>query len=111
MRRLSEFEGTFIHPCCERPGRIPGARFLFWEDILENGRYRSAAEIRRLAEEAGLDPEREVITYCHRGARAATVLYGLRMAEFSRVSVYVGSWHEWAGRADLPVAIGPDIGG
>lgn len=106
VRRRTEFEGTFLHPCCARPGRIPHAHFGFYEDMLKDGKYRPAEEIREIAEKAGLSPDREIITYCHRGARAATALYGLRLAGFDKVKIYVGSWHEWAGNAALPLEIG-----
>lgn len=107
VRRRSEFEGTFVHACCARPGRIPHAHFAFFEDMLADGRYRPAEEIRALAEAAGLSPEQDIVTYCHRGARAATALYGLRLAGFGKVRIYTGSWHEWAGNPALPAEIGP----
>jgi len=107
VRRKTEFEGTFHHACCARPGRIPHSHFAFYEDVLKDGKYRPAEEIRRIAEEAGLSPDREIITYCHRGARAATALYGLKLAGFDKLKIYVGSWHEWAGNAALPIEIGP----
>ncbi|TRL37708.1 sulfurtransferase [Rhizobium straminoryzae] len=107
VRRRTEFEGTFLHPCCARAGRIPHSHFAFYEDMLRDGKYRPADEIREIAERAGLSPDREIITYCHRGARAATALYGLKLAGFDRVKIYVGSWHEWAGNAALPLEIGP----
>ncbi|MNL77581.1 Thiosulfate sulfurtransferase [compost metagenome] len=75
--------------------------------MLKDGKYRPAEEIRRIAEAAGLSPDREIITYCHRGARAATALYGLKLAGFDKLKIYVGSWHEWAGNAALPIEIGP----
>jgi thiosulfate/3-mercaptopyruvate sulfurtransferase len=106
VRRRSEFEGTFAHPCCARAGRIPGAKFLFWEDLIVEGRYRDAGEIASLAAAADLQSDREVITYCHRGARAATAMYALKLAGFESVRVFVGSWHEWASRTDLPIATG-----
>ncbi len=109
VRRRSEFDGSFVHPCCARPGRIPGAAFLFWEDFLEDGHYRSAADIARRAQAAGLSPEREIITYCHRGARAATALYGLRLAGFTRSRIFVGSWHQWAECAELPAQTGQSM--
>jgi thiosulfate/3-mercaptopyruvate sulfurtransferase len=107
VRRQSEFEGTFVHPCCARPGRIPHSHFAFYEDMLRDGKYRPASEIREIAKAAGLTPDRQIITYCHRGARAATALYGLRLAGFDKVKIYTGSWHEWAGNAALPIEIGP----
>jgi thiosulfate/3-mercaptopyruvate sulfurtransferase len=105
VRRRSEFEGTFVHPCCARPGRIPDAKFLFWEDFLEDGHYRDAADIAERARAAGLSKARPIITYCHRGARAATALYGLRLAGFE-ARIFVGSWHEWAGEAGRLVCVG-----
>lgn len=107
VRRRTEFEGSFVHPCCARPGRIPDAKFIFFEDMLSNGRYRAPEEIRQQAVAAGLSPHREIIIYCHRGARAATALYGLRLAGFENLKVYTGSWHEWAGDTALPIQIGP----
>ena len=106
VRRRSEHEGSFVHPCCARPGRIPGSLFLFWEDLLANGAYREAANIASRAAAVGLRAEQDVIVYCHRGARAATALYALRRAGFPHVRVFVGSWHEWAERADLPALCG-----
>ncbi len=102
VRRRSEHDGSFVHACCARPGRIPGSAFLFWEDLLQDGRYRAPDDIARRARAAGLAPEQAFITYCHRGARAATALYGLRRAGFPHGRVFVGSWHEWADRTDLP---------
>lgn len=103
VRRPSEFDGSFVHDCCARGGHIPGALFQFYEDMLQGGVYRPAEEIRESAIAAGLDPEKPVVTYCHRGARAATALYGLRLAGFRDVGIFVGSWHEWAADPALPI--------
>lgn len=101
-RRPTEHSGAFVHPCCARAGRVPGSVLLFWEDVLRDGRYREASELLRIFRDAGLSPGQEVITYCHRGARAATVFHALKRAGYPRVRVFVGSWHEWAARGDLP---------
>ncbi len=106
VRRRTEFTGDFVHPCCARPGRIPGCSHIFWEDLIEGDAYRSPAEVVALAEKAGLRRNQPIITYCHRGARAATALYALRQAGYEDVRVFVGSWHEWAGREELPAATG-----
>lgn len=109
VRRATEFDGSFAHDCCARGGRIPGALFEFYEDMLRDGKYRPAEEIRAGALAAGLDPDKPVVTYCHRGARAATALYGLRLAGFRDVGIFVGSWHEWAADETLPMETGAAI--
>jgi thiosulfate/3-mercaptopyruvate sulfurtransferase len=106
VRRRSEYSGDFVHPCCTRAGRIPGCRHIFWEDLLDGGRYRSPEEVAAIAARAALSPDQPIVTYCHRGARAATALYALRRAGFDNVRVFVGSWHEWSERTDLPLEIG-----
>jgi len=105
-RRPSEFDGSFVHDCCHRAGRIPGAHLLFWEDVIEQGAFLGADLIARRATEAGLQPQQQIVIYCHRGARAATVLAALRLAGYQHLSVYVGSWHEWAEHHELPLSIG-----
>ncbi|WP_226790036.1 sulfurtransferase [Rahnella sikkimica] len=105
-RRPTEFSGEFAHECCHRAGRIPGAKLLFWEDVVQNGAFLSAEEIRQRAEAAGLTPDRRVIIYCHRGARAATVYTALQLSGYRQLAVYVGSWHEWAEHGELPMLTG-----
>lgn len=107
VRRPTEHTGSFVHPCCARAGRIPGSVLLFYEDLLVDGHYRPAEEIAARARAVGLTPETPVVVYCHRGARAATALFGLRLAGFAEQGrVFVGSWHEWAERCDLPADTG-----
>lgn len=105
-RRPSEFDGSFAHDCCPRAGRIPHSSLLFWEDVVSGGHFLPPETIRQRALAAGLREEAKLQVYCHRGARAATVLAALKRAGFTDVSVYVGSWHEWAEHAELPLLRG-----
>jgi thiosulfate/3-mercaptopyruvate sulfurtransferase len=102
-RRASEFNGQFAHECCQRAGRIPGATLLFWEEVLQDGKFLDARSLRARAERAGLSAQQRTIIYCHRGARAATVYAALHLAGFTDLAIYVGSWHEWAEHAELPM--------
>jgi thiosulfate/3-mercaptopyruvate sulfurtransferase len=87
-----------------RGGAIPGAVHLEWKKNLdENGAFKSEHELREMYEQAGVTPEKEVISYCQGGYRAAHTYLALRLLGYPRVRDYVGSWKEWGDRADLPI--------
>ena len=69
----------------------------------ESGTMRPAAELRSMYEDAGVTPGKEVITYCQGGYRAAHAYLALRLLGYPDVRNYLGSWKEWADRAELPV--------
>ncbi|MGH2670046.1 MAG: sulfurtransferase, partial [bacterium] len=48
-------------------------------------------------------PERETITYCHTGGRAAHDYFVLRLLGYQRLRNYDGSWAEWGNSDTLPV--------
>ena len=52
--------------------------------------------------DAGVTPDREVITYCQGGYRAANSYLALGCSGYPRVRMYIGSWKEWGDREDLP---------
>ena len=54
-------------------------------------------------EAAGVTPDREVISYCQGGYRAAHAYLALRRLGYPRVRNYTGSWKEWGDREDLPI--------
>jgi thiosulfate/3-mercaptopyruvate sulfurtransferase len=53
---------------------------------------------------AGIDVREPVVTTCGTGVTAAILALGLYCLGNEKVSVYDGSWTEWGGRADTPVA-------
>jgi thiosulfate/3-mercaptopyruvate sulfurtransferase len=106
-RDATEYAGRDQTVCDPRHGRIPGAAWLEWSKLLDpvTGKYRAAAEIRALLEASGVDAGSVLVPYCHRGARSANSYYGLRYAGCGQVRNYIGSFHEWSARADLPIEI------
>ena len=103
-RTDGEYAGTTVR--ARRGGAVPGAVHIEWTNNLTGaGDFKPAPELRQMYEAAGVTPDRDVITYCQGGYRAAHSYLALRLLGYPRVRVYVGSWKEWGDREELPVEI------
>ena len=101
-RSGGEYLGTHVRAA--RGGAIPGAIHIEWTDNLDStGKFKSDAELKAMYDKAGITPEKEVISYCQGGYRAAHSYVALRLLGFPNVRNYIGSWKEWGDRADLPI--------
>lgn len=101
-RSRAEYTGALVRAA--RGGAIPGAVHLeYTANLTPDGRYRPPTELRSMYEALGVSPDREVITYCQGGYRAAQSWIALKVAGYPRVRSYVGSWNEWGNRLDLPI--------
>ena len=87
-------------------GHIPGARNRFFKDNLQpDGRFKDAATLR--GEFAPLvDDPRRAIMQCGSGVTACHNLLALEVAGMSGAALYPGSWSEWVGDPNRPVATG-----
>jgi len=87
-----------------RGGAVPGAVHLEWtRNLGPDGTFKRPDELRAMYEHAGVTPDREVVTYCQGGYRAAHTYLALRLLGYPRVRNYIGSWREWGDRVDLPI--------
>lgn len=101
-RTDAEYCGAMVR--ARRGGAIPGAVHIEWTRNLDpDGEFRPAEELQQMYEDAGVTPDREVITYCQGGYRAAHSYLALRLLGYPRLRMYIGSWKEWGDREDLPI--------
>ncbi|VAV89265.1 3-mercaptopyruvate sulfurtransferase [hydrothermal vent metagenome] len=91
-----------------RSGRMPGALNVYYKDLLhEDQTMKSADEMRKIFEAAGVDLKKPIITSCGSGVTAAILSLGFEIAGYRGAAVYDGSWTEWGGCKDNEVITGP----
>jgi thiosulfate/3-mercaptopyruvate sulfurtransferase len=105
-RSHGRFVGTEPEPRAGlRAGHIPGSLNLPYEQLARaDGTLLPLDELRQKFGAAGVDLGRPVVTSCGSGITAAVLALGLHLLGHRKVAVYDGSWTEWGGRDDTPVA-------
>jgi len=107
-RPLARFRGEAAEPRPGlRAGHMPGALNLPFDQVVApDGRLKSPEELRQAFKAAGVDVKRPVVTTCGSGVTASVLALALARIGADRTAVYDGSWAEWGGRDDTPVATG-----
>jgi thiosulfate/3-mercaptopyruvate sulfurtransferase len=88
-----------------RYGRIPGAKHLYFEDMLQADKtFKPAAELAALAQSRGVPEAASTIVYCRLSHRATVLYFALtELLGYDNVRVYDGSWTEWGNLVGVPV--------
>lgn len=90
-----------------RSGHIPGSLSVPWETLITNGTLPSPDTIREVFQKAGAALDKPAITTCGSGVSAAILWLALDAIGHPPKALYDGSWADWGGRDDLPIATGP----
>lgn len=90
-----------------RGGHMPGALNVPSSTLIApDGTMKTPEALAQVFDAAGVDVEKPVVATCGSGISAAIVALALARLGHPRTAVYDGSWTEWGGREDTPVATG-----
>ena len=92
-----------------RRGHIPGSRNLPFDRVTDpqTKQLKSAGELRRLFDEAGVSLDAPIVTSCGSGVTACAVAFAAHLIGHPGAAVYDGSWSEWGLPGDTPIETGP----
>lgn len=98
-------------PGTANTGHIPGARCLPYQELVDGatGLWAAPEAVRRLARDAGIDPDRpprELIASCGSGVSATVALLALARIGVHAEGVYDGSFNEWSADPARPIEYG-----
>jgi thiosulfate/3-mercaptopyruvate sulfurtransferase len=105
-RAAGRFNGTEPEPRAGlRSGHIPGSISLPYGDLLAaDATLKPEPALRQLFAAAHVDLGRPIATTCGSGVSAAVLSLALFVLGAPDAAVYDGSWTEWGGRSDTPIA-------
>ncbi len=109
-RAAGRFDGTAEETWPgRRRGHIPGSRNLPFDQMTDpkTKQLKSAEELQRLFEGAGVALGRPIVTSCGSGVTACALAFGLYLIGHERAAIYDGSWSEWGLPDGPPIETGP----
>jgi thiosulfate/3-mercaptopyruvate sulfurtransferase len=105
-KRVSEYSFAVDHGA-ERTGRIPGARHLYFRELLnDDDSFKSPEELRHVLRSAGVEPAQydDVVCYCRLSHRATIAWVALAyILSHPNIKIYDGSWTEWGSIVGYPI--------
>ena len=92
-------------------GHIPGSVNLPYHELFNlDGTFKDRAGLRAAFDKAGVKLGEPIVTSCGGGVTAAILCFSLHLlGEDKTVSLYDGSWSEWAVDPDTPKEAGPAL--
>ncbi len=82
---------------------MPGATSIPFTDLVEDGHLKPAEKPRALFATKTVDLHQPITTTCGSGVTAAVLALGLEIVGAQNVSLYDGSWAEYAQQPDVVI--------
>jgi thiosulfate/3-mercaptopyruvate sulfurtransferase len=106
-RSAARFNGAAPEP---RPGlssgHMPGATSTPFTDLVEDGRLKPAEKLREYFATKNVNLHQPITTTCGSGVTAAVIALSLEVAGAQNVTLYDGSWAEYAQQPDSVIEKG-----
>ena len=102
-RSPEEYSGKDVR--AERGGHIPNSKNVNWVmGVNDSGEFKSANELKKLYDDAGITDGETIYTLCQTAVRATHTWFILSyLLGEKNVKVYDGSWTEWGNDSSLPI--------
>ena len=91
-----------------RKGHIENSKNVHYDDVLREGCFKPADELKALFDSKGVLQKPKVIAYCGGGISATIDALALMLIGHDNVAVYDGSMSEWVRDESLPLVLGPE---
>jgi thiosulfate/3-mercaptopyruvate sulfurtransferase len=89
-----------------RAGHIPSAVNVPFSTLADaSNKLKDSATLRKIFDDAGIKPDRQVVSYCHIGQQATVIYFVAKYLGYD-ARLYDGSFEDWSKRSELPV-VGP----
>ena len=100
-RSEGRFNGTEHEPRKHlKSGHIPNSINIPYVDVLENGKFKSELELKKIVENK-LPKDSTIVFSCGSGLTACIVMLACEMVSQKGIAIYDGSWTEWAESQNL----------
>ena len=103
-RPTKEFTGEQLSEDVAKAGHIPGAKGLYWMDMLvsrQNPVLKPEAELRRMYSAVNAKADQPLVTYCRTGMQSSFDYFVAKYLGYEP-SMYDASFYEWS-KNDMPV--------
>ncbi|MFC7290817.1 3-mercaptopyruvate sulfurtransferase [Hirschia litorea] len=107
-RNAARFKGEAAEPRAGlKSGHMPGAFNLTHAALIrEDNLLKDKHDLYDVFAASGLDLDKPIVTTCGSGITASVLALGLAVIGRDDVAVYDGSWSQWGGADNCPVATG-----